>query len=155
MNYVYAAETGISRQGRCTASRVVWINRAIALGIGVLIVILSVLISDIFKALDLAYGFLSGCVFVPVIFSFIFKKISPRAGLVSLALSALVVAGTMVYGEVTDQVDFAIGGNWPITLGIITGLISYLAVTAVDRNKITPNVEVSQADLAAADAAAH
>lgn len=155
INSESAAETGIDSQGRTTASREVWINRAIALGIGVLIVILSVLISDIFKALDLAYGFLSGCVFVPVIFSFILKKISPRAGLVSLALSALVVAGTMVYGEVTDQVDFAIGGNWPITLGIITGLISYLAVTAVDRNKITPNVEVSQADLAAADAAAH
>lgn len=140
-----ASATGdVDAQGETTVARDVWINRAIALVIGLLIILLAVVISDIFKALDLAYGFLSGCVFVPIIFSFILRRISPRAGLFSLAASALVVAGTMVYGESTHQVDFAIGGNWPITFGIIVGLVVYLVVTVLDRNKITPNVEIGQ-----------
>lgn len=150
-----ATETGFNAAGKAVASRDVWINRVIALVIGVFIIGLSVVIDDIFKALDLAYGFLSGCVFVPVIFSFIFKKISPKAGLVSLAASALVVSGTMAYGEFTGSVDFAIGGNWPITFGILIGLVSYLLVTAIDKNKTASNVEVSEEDLAAAESQAH
>jgi SSS family solute:Na+ symporter len=68
----------------------------------------------------------------------------PRAGLFSLAASALVVAGTMAYGESTDRVDFAIGGNWPITFGIIVGLVARLGVTALHRDKTTPNVEMGE-----------
>ena len=138
-----ASDVGeIDLHGNTTVHKDVWINRAIALAIGLFTIVLAVVISDIFKALDLAYGFLSGCVFIPVIASFLLKRISPRAGLVSLAASAAVVAGTMAYGETTGQVDFAIGGNWPITFGIITGFISYVLVHLLDRNKITPNVEV-------------
>ena len=140
-----AAQTGeIDLHGHTTVHKDVWINRAIALTIGLFTMVLAVVISDIFKALDLSYAFLSGCVFVPVIASFILKKVSPRAGLVSLALSAAVVAGTMAYGETTGQAEYAIGGNWPITFGIIVGLLSYIAVSLLDRNKITPNVEVEQ-----------
>ena len=130
--------------GHRTVHRDVWINRAIALAIGLFTIALAVLISDIFKALDLAYGFLSGCVFVPVIASFVLKRISPRAGLVSLAASAAVVAGTMAYGESTAQPEFAIGGNWPIMFGIIVGLISYVVVHLLDRHKITPNVQIDE-----------
>ncbi|BDA65118.1 sodium:solute symporter family transporter [Actinomyces capricornis] len=140
-----ASQTGgPDAHGQATTSRDVWINRAIALSIGLLTVLLAVVISDIFKALDLAYGFLSGCVFIPVFFSFVLRRISPRAGLVSLALSALTVAGTMVYGESGGGADFAIGGNWPITFGIIVGLVSYLTVTALDKNRITPNIDIGE-----------
>lgn len=146
-----ASRTGeVTADGQVATSRDVWINRAIALSIGLLTVVLAVVISDIFKALDLAYGFLSGCVFIPVFFSFVLRRISPRAGLVCLALSALTVAGTMAYGEATGQADFAIGGNWPITFGIIVGLVSYLAVTALDKNRITPNIDIDEEAPAAA-----
>ena len=50
----------------------------------------------------------------------------------------------MVYGETTGKVDFAIGGNWPITFGIIVGLVSYLTVTAMDRDRIVPNIEIDE-----------
>lgn len=139
-----AAETGgPNEHGEETAHRDVWINRGIALGIGLLTIALAVVIQDIFKALDLAYGFLSGCVFIPVIASFILKRISPRAGLYSLAISAVVVAGTMTYGEITDQPSFAIGGNWPITFGIIVGFITYTAVQLLDPRKVEPNLEMT------------
>ena len=123
-------------------SKDVWINRGIALAVGLACILLALVISDIFKALDLAYGFLSGCVFVPVIASFILKKVSPKAGLISLALSALVVASTMAYGEVTGQADFAIGGNWPITFGITVGFLSYVIVSLVDSDKVVPNIDI-------------
>ena len=147
-----AHEVAHDAEGNVTASPDVWINRGIALRIGVLTIVLAVAISDIFKALDLAYGYLSGCVFVPVFFSFVLKRISPRAGLVSLGLFALTVAGTMAYGESTGQADFAISGNWPITFGIVVGLISYLLVTALDHHKGVPAIEIDESEAAALDA---
>lgn len=129
---------------RETTTRDVWINRAIAFVLGLVMMGLAVVISDLFKALDLAYGFLSGCVFVPVIAGFVLKKVSPRAGLVSLALSFLGVAGTMIYGETTGQPDFAIGGNWPIMIGMAVSVISYTVVTLIDRNRITPNLSPAE-----------
>lgn len=131
---------------RVTSARDVWINRGIAFTLGVVMMVLAVIISDLFKALDLAYGFLSGCVFVPVIAGFVLKKVSPKAGLVSLAVSFLGVAGTMTYGEITAQPEFAIGGNWPIMVGMALSLTSYTVVTLIDRNKVTPNL--SQAERA-------
>ncbi|KFI40713.1 hypothetical protein BACT_1420 [Bifidobacterium actinocoloniiforme DSM 22766] len=77
--------------------------------------------------------------FIPVIFSFLVKRISPRAGFASLVMSAFTVAGTMAYGGMTHKADFALGGNWPIMFGIAIGLISYLLVTLLDKTRITPN----------------
>lgn len=124
----------------------VWINRGIAIVVGIVIIALSLLISDIFKALDLAYGFLSGCVFIPVIFSFVLKKISRFAGFASLFASTAAVSVTMIYGELTKQTEFAVGGNWPIIFGISVGLIVYLLVTALDKHKVTPNVSADEVE---------
>lgn len=135
------------------ADRDVWINRGIALVIGLVVVILSTKIDNIFKAIDLSYGFLSGCVFVPVIATFFLRKVSPRAGLASLSLSALGVAVSMWFGEsgragaLLGQAEgekWAIGGNYPIMIGMAVGLAVYVAFTLLDRNKIVPNVGVEE-----------
>ncbi|MDU0968816.1 MAG: hypothetical protein E7A62_06620 [Actinomycetaceae bacterium] len=139
---------------RVTTKHDVWINRGIAFVLGLIMMGLAVVISDLFKALDLAYGFLSGCVFVPVIAGFILKKVSPRAGLVSLAVSFLGVAGTMTYGEVTGQPNFAIGGNWPIMVGMALSIVSYTLVTVFDRQRITPNLSPAERAAEAAATAA-
>ncbi|WP_409485451.1 sodium:solute symporter family transporter [Arsenicicoccus dermatophilus] len=140
-------EATVDAQGRTHAAHDVWINRAIALGIGVVIIALAVVIEDIFKALDLSYGFLSGCVFIPVFAAFVLKRVSPRAGLVSLALSFLAVSATMIYGATSGDPDFSIGGNYPIMMGMAVGLVSYVVVHHLDHDKIVPNVDPDLADV--------
>lgn len=140
-------EARTDAEGHVHIATDVWINRGIALALGVVIIALSVVIEDIFKALDLSYAFLSGCVFVPVFAAFVLKRVSPRAGLVSLALSFLGVASTMVYGRVSGAADYSIGGNYPIMIGMALGLVSYVVVHLVDRDKIAPNVDPDLADI--------
>lgn len=137
-------------------ARDVWINRGIALLIGVLVIALSLVIKDIFRALDLAYGFLSGCVFVPVVAAFFLRRVSPKAGLLALLLSAIGVAGSMFFGESGQAkallgpdaaADWVIGGNYPIMVGMAIGVVVYAVVTALDPNKVAPNTEVDEAEL--------
>lgn len=127
----------------------VWVNRGIALALGLSIIALALWISSlggdpIFKALDLSYGFLSGAVFIPVFAPFILKKVSPRAGLFALGCSAVAIAATMTFGEIKGDPDFAIGGNWPIIVGMVTGLIVYTVISLLDKNKIIPNTEIDE-----------
>ncbi|WP_050348807.1 sodium:solute symporter family transporter [Arsenicicoccus sp. oral taxon 190] len=140
-------EAHVDATGRVHTARDVWINRGIALALGLVIIVLSVLIEDIFKALDLSYGFLSGCVFIPVFAAFVLKRVSPRAGLVSLALSFLAVASTMVYGRVSGEADFSIGGNYPIMIGMAVGLVSHVVAHLTDPHKVVPNVDPDVDDL--------
>lgn len=132
----------------------VWINRGIALVIGLLVIGLSVVIEDIFKALDLAYAFLSGCVFVPVIAAFFLRRVSPKAGLLALVLSAIGVAGSMIFGETGQAVamfgeeagaDWVIGGNYPIMVGMAIGIVVYTLFTVIDPNKTVANTEIDEA----------
>ncbi|GAB77785.1 solute:Na+ symporter, SSS family [Austwickia chelonae] len=135
----------------------IWINRVIAFVIGLVVIGLAMVIENIFAALDLAYGFLSGCVFVPVIATFFLRKVSPKAGLISLALSFCGVAGSMIFGETgkatalfgaEEGVKWAIGGNYPIMVGMAVGLVVYIVFTMTDRAKITPNLRVDEVEKA-------
>lgn len=120
--------------------RDMWVNRGIAGVIGLTIMVLSVLIEDIFKALDLSYGFLSGAVFVPVFAAFILRKVSAMAGTVSLAFGFVGVAGSMIYGQSVGNPDWSIGGNFPIMVGMSLGTVSYVVVTLLDHQKHQANV---------------
>lgn len=150
-----AVERVVPAEHRDT-SRDVWINRGIALVIGLLVIVLALAIEDIFKALDLAYGFLSGCVFVPVIAAFFLRRVSPRAGLWALLLSAIGVAGSMWFGESGRAeamfgpdvaADWVIGGNYPIMVGMAIGIAVYVVVTALDPRKTAANTEVDESRL--------
>lgn len=68
--------------------------------------------------MDIAYAYLSGCVFIPVFAAFVLKKFSYKAGLISLASSSVALTGMFfVYG---------ISSNYPIIIGMVVGLVSYL-----------------------------
>lgn len=122
----------------------VWINRILVLLVGIVILLLSVTIKDIFTALDISYTYLSGCLFIPVIVIFILKKVNHLAGLVSLAVSALTVTISMIAGHTGLIASYLgkrtatywdIGGPYPILVGLISSLLSFLLVNTI-MNKI-------------------
>ena len=57
------------------------VTRLFALLIGVVVMICSLWINDVLVGIDICYGYLSGCVFVPLVASFVLKRFSPHAGL--------------------------------------------------------------------------
>ncbi|WP_406542321.1 hypothetical protein [Clostridium ljungdahlii] len=95
--------------------------------------IIAFLIQDVLTALDMAYAYLSGCVFVPVLAAFVLKKFSPKAGLVSLFLSTIVVSGTFF--------KYGVDSNYPIIFGIIVGLLAYIIVNSIDKNKVESAID--------------
>ena len=111
--------------------KAVWINRGFALLIGVLVMICALWLQDVLVALDVAYAYLSGTVFIPVLASFVLKKFSPKAGLFSLGASSIVVTGLFF--------KYGFTSNYPILFGMLTGLIVYVIVNIVDKNKVAQN----------------
>ena len=71
----------------------VTITRLFALLIGVVVMVCSLWINDVLVGIDICYGYLSGCVFVPLVASFVLKRFSPKAGLYALGASTVAVTG--------------------------------------------------------------
>lgn len=107
----------------------VQITRMCALLIGAIVMICALWINDVLVGIDISYGYLSGCVFVPLVASFILKRFSPKAGLYALGISAAVV--TLCF--------FTMGtaSSLPIVGGMVSGLITYTIVNLVSKEKVT------------------
>ena len=105
------------------------ITRMFALFIGIVVMACSLWINDVLVGIDICYGYLSGCVFVPLVASFVLKRFSPKAGLYSLAVSAAVVTGCFITMGTT--------GSTPIVAGMLSGLAVYVAVNLLSKQKIT------------------
>lgn len=107
------------------------VTRFIAGIIGVVVMVCALLIEDLLVGIDICYGYLSGCVFVPLVASFILKRFCPKAGLVALAASS--VAVTVCF------VAFGTSSSIPIIAGMAVGAIGYGITTAIDpRRKDSP-----------------
>lgn len=113
--------------------KAIWINRIFALAIGVMVMIGAFWIKDVLDALDLAYAYLSGCVFIPVLASFVLKRFSPKAGLYTLGVSSVVVTGMFV--------KYGISANEPIIYGMVAGLLTYTLVNIIDNKKVEPKYD--------------
>lgn len=119
--------------------KAVWINRGFALLIGGLVMVCALWLQDVLVALDVAYAYLSGTVFIPVLASFVLKKFSPKAGLLSLTASTIVVTGLFF--------KYGFTSNYPILYGMLTGLIVYILVNMINKNKVAQNdLAVNAAD---------
>ncbi|NPD31498.1 sodium:solute symporter [Eggerthellaceae bacterium zg-1084] len=103
----------------------VGVTRLFAGLIGVVVMICALWINNVLAGIDISYGYLSGCVFVPLVASFVLKRFSPKAGLWSLGVSALVVTGCFA--------TQGVGGSTPIVSGMLSGLAVYALVNVADR----------------------
>ena len=78
---------------------------------GVVVLFLAVTIKDVLAALDVAYALLSGCVFIPVVAGFFWKRATATGALCSIVLSLIVtVLCIFTYGafsSVTISLGFA------------------------------------------------
>lgn len=117
------------------------VTRVIAGIIGVIVMVCALWIQDVLVGIDICYGYLSGCVFVPLVASFVLKRFSPKAGLWALAASSVAVtAGFIVLGTASSL---------PIVAGMVTGLVAYAAGMAIDRTRReSPLAHLSEEDTA-------
>lgn len=106
------------------------VTRLFALLIGVVVMICSLWINDVLVGIDICYGYLSGCVFVPLVASFVLKRFSPHAGLYALGASAAVVTVCFLVVGTSSSV--------PIVAGMATGLAVYAAANLFSKQK-TPS----------------
>ncbi|MBK5262197.1 MAG: sodium:solute symporter [Peptostreptococcaceae bacterium] len=105
----------------------IWVNRFLAAGVTVLTVIVALWLQSVLVALDVAYAYLSGCVFVPLVAAFILKRVSARAGLYSLCASFVTVTFFFFKDGLTALT--------PIQYGIAVSLIVFFVVNAIDKKK--------------------
>ena len=88
-------------------------------------VVCAIFIQSVLVALDVAYAYLSGCVFVPLVLAFILKKVSAKAGLVSLVASFVTVTALFFI--------FGITSTYPIIIGMIVSIMLFFGINAADR----------------------
>ncbi|MEE0772436.1 MAG: hypothetical protein UIJ87_04565 [Anaerovoracaceae bacterium] len=88
-------------------------------------VVCAVFIQSVLVALDVAYAYLSGCVFVPLVLAFILKKVSAKAGLISLVGSFITVTGLFF--------AFGLTSVYPIIFGMIVSIVLFFGVNALDK----------------------
>lgn len=104
------------------------VTRAFAAIIGVTVMVCALWINDVLVGIDISYGYLSGCVFVPLIASFVLKRFSPKAGLWALGVSGVVVTACFV--------ALGTSGSTPIVAGMMSGFIAYVVANITDKNKV-------------------
>lgn len=102
-------------------------TRLLAFAVCALGVICAIWIRSVLAALDIAYAYLSGCIFIPLVFAFILKRVSARAGLYALVSSAIVVTVFFVLD--------GISATTPIMYGMLTSAVVFFIVGAVDKKK--------------------
>lgn len=103
-------------------------TRVLIVAVSLCSVVCAIFIQSVLVALDVAYAYLSGCVFVPLVLAFLLKKVSAKAGLISLIASFITVTGLFFV--------FGITSTYPIIFGMVVSAILFFAVNVIDkRNK--------------------
>lgn len=105
----------------------VLITRIIAIITGCAAIVCALWIQSVLVALDVAYAFLSGCIFIPLVFAFLMKKVSAKAGLLSLLGSFITV--------VVFMVKDGMSATTPIMYGILVSAVIFFVVNAIDKKK--------------------
>lgn len=111
-----------------TEKRAVWATRLFAAVTGIIVMVCALWIRDVLVGIKICYGYLSGCVFIPLLASFIFKRFSPISGLWSLGGSFVVV--TLLF------LLLGTSSVYPILYGMLSGGIIYIFINVFSKQKI-------------------
>ena len=110
-----------------TEKQGITITRVIAIIVGLLAIVCALWIQSVLVALDVAYAFISGCVFIPLVFAFLLKKVSAKAGLLSMVCSFITVIAFMAKD--------GLAATTPIMFGILVSAVVFFVANAIDKKK--------------------
>ena len=96
-------------------------DRASTLAMGVISLVISLALSDVFKPLTIAYDLLVGSILVPIVGAIYWQRASTRAAIASIAVSA----GVTIFFLAKDGLD----ANTPIFFGLGSSLLVFCSVT--------------------------
>jgi solute:Na+ symporter, SSS family len=99
----------------------VFVNRAVTLLVGIVVLVISLIVSDVVGALTVAYDLLSGALFVPIVGALFWRRATTAGALASMAAGSVVVVIFMVLDGL-----FA---NTPIIWGMLASLVVFVVVS--------------------------
>jgi SSS family solute:Na+ symporter len=99
----------------------VLVSRVTTLLVGVVVLVISLIVSDVVGALTVAYDLLSGALFVPIVGALFWKRATAAGALASMATGSVVVVIFMVLDGL-----FA---NTPIIWGMLASLVVFVVVS--------------------------
>lgn len=75
------------------------VSRILTAVTGVVVILLSIYVGDVFVALDTAYSYLSGCLFVPIVAALFWPRAIWQGAIASMIISAVTVTASLaIYG---------------------------------------------------------
>lgn len=107
--------------------KIVSVNRVLCTIVTILAVICALFLQSVLVALDVAYAYLSGCIFVPLVFAFLLKKVSAKAGFYSLVTSFITVTAFFMIDGITAVT--------PIIYGMGVSAITFFGINIIDKKK--------------------
>jgi SSS family solute:Na+ symporter len=96
-------------------------SRVLTLICGVLMTLVACRTNDVIAAITVAYDFLVGSLFVPVIGAMLWRRGTERAAMISIAVSAFVVIGMLL--------SAGLDSDWPIYIGSAVSLAVFVIVS--------------------------
>jgi solute:Na+ symporter, SSS family len=99
----------------------VLVSRVATLLVGIVVLVISLIVSDVVGALTVAYDLLSGALFVPIVGALFWTRATAAGALASMAAGSVVVVIFMVLDGL-----FA---NTPIIWGMLASLVAFVVVS--------------------------
>jgi solute:Na+ symporter, SSS family len=99
----------------------VLVSRVTTLLVGVVVLVISLIVSDVVGALTVAYDLLSGALFVPIVGALFWRRATAAGALASMAAGSVVV--------VTFMVLDGLFANTPIIWGMLASLVVFVVVS--------------------------
>ena len=99
----------------------VLVSRVTTLLVGVVVLVISLIVSDVVGALTVAYDLLTGALFVPIVGALFWRRATAAGALASMVVSSAVV--------VTLMAILGLFANEPIIYGMLVSLVIFVVVS--------------------------